>query len=142
MLKTILSISMLIVESLADKKKVPAYAKDKVISLGDISIYTQEGETPLHNVLTAIKEKENEGKASIPTSAKPDELYAYFAEILPDFDRDRVHPGDIKKIILWYNLLLDAGMTDFTAGMTDFTPEEVESTDETASEAATEKAEA
>ena len=149
MLKTILSISgrpglfrlvsrgknMLIVESLADKKKVPAYAKDKVISLGDISIYTQEGETPLHNVLTAIKEKENEGKASIPTSAKPDELYAYFAEILPNFDRDRVHPGDIKKIILWYNLLLDAGMTDFT-------PEEVESTDETASEAVTEKAEA
>ena len=73
MLKTILSISgkpglfklvshgknMLIVESLADKKRVPAYAKDKVISLGDIAIYTNEAEVPLHEVLTNVKNKEN-----------------------------------------------------------------------------------
>ncbi len=78
MLKTILSISgrpglfrlvshgknMLIVESLVDKKKVPAYAKDKVISLGDIAIYTNEGEVPLHDVLESVKNKENAAKAS------------------------------------------------------------------------------
>lgn len=105
---------MLIVESLADKKRIPAYAKDKVISLGDIAIYTNESEVPLHEVLTSIKEKEQGQKASIPTSAKPDELRAYFAEILPDFDRDRVYPSDIKKLIGWYNILISAGFTDFT----------------------------
>lgn len=128
MLKTILSISgrpglfrlvshgknMLIVESLADKKKVPAYAKDKVISLGDIAIYTNEGEVPLHEVLTSIKNKENAGKASVSTSAKPDELRAYMAEVLPEFDRERVYPSDIKKLVSWYNLLVEAGITEFS----------------------------
>ncbi len=128
MLKTILSISgkpglyklvshgknMLIVESLADNKRVPAYAKDKVISLGDIAIYTDEKEVPLHEVLKSIKEKENGQKASIGTSAKPEELRTYFAEILPNFDRERVYPSDIKKLIAWYNLLIGAGITDFT----------------------------
>lgn len=144
MLKTILSISgkpglfklvsrgknMLIVESLADKKRVPAYAKDKVISLGDIAIYTDDAEVPLYEVLTSVKNKENGEKASIPTSAKPDELRAYFAEILPNFDRDRVYPSDIKKLISWYNILIGAGITDFT-------PEEP-ATEESA-EAATEE---
>lgn len=144
MLKTILSISgkpglfklvsrgknMLIVESLADKKRVPAYAKDKVISLGDIAIYTDDAEVPLYEVLTSVKNKENGEKASIPTSAKPDELRAYFAEILPNFDRDRVYPSDIKKLISWYNILVGAGITDFT-------PEEP-ATEESA-EAATEE---
>lgn len=128
MLKTILSISgkpglfklvshgknMLIVESLADQKRVPAYAKDKVISLGDIAIYTDETEVPLHEVLTSVKNKENGGQASISPSAKPDELRTYFTEILPNFDRDRVYPSDIKKLISWYNLLISAGITDFT----------------------------
>lgn len=128
MLKTILSISgkpglfrlishgknMLIVESLVDKKRVPAYAKDKVISLGDIAMYTDADEVPLHQVLTNLKNKENGEKASISTSAKPDELRAYFAEVLPNFDRDRVYPSDIKKLINWYNLLIGAGITDFT----------------------------
>lgn len=128
MLKTILSISgrrglfrlvshgknMLIVESLEDGKKVPAYAKDKVISLGDIAIYTEGAEVPLHEVLTSIKNKENGAKASIPTTAKPDELRAYLAEVLPEFDRERVYPSDIKKLIGWYNILIEAGVTDFT----------------------------
>ena len=130
MLKTILSISgkpglfklvshgknMLIVESLADKKRVPAYAKDKVISLGDIAIYTNEAEVPLHEVLTNVKNKENGQQASVSTSAKPDELRAYFAEILPNFDRERVYPSDIKKLISWYNILIGAGI-DGRGGM-------------------------
>ena len=128
MLKTILSISgkpglyklvshgknMLIVESLSDKRKMPAYAKDKVISLGDIAIYTYETEVPLHEVLTNIKNKENGAEASVKTNATPEELRAYMAEILPNFDRELVHISDIKKLISWYNLLIKAGITEFT----------------------------
>ncbi|MBN2660213.1 MAG: DUF5606 domain-containing protein [Tannerellaceae bacterium] len=128
MLKTILSISgkpglfklvsqgknMLIVESLIDKKRVPAYAKDKVISLGDIAIYTDETEVPLHEVLTSVKNKENGNQASIDSAAKPEVLRAYMAEVLPNFDRERVYPSDIKKLISWYNMLIAAGITDFT----------------------------
>lgn len=122
MLKTILSISgkpglfklvssgknMVIVESLADKKKLPIYARDKVVSLGDISIYTDEDEVPLKEVLKTIKEKENGTKASTATNSKPEELKKFFEEILPTFDRDRVYPTDIKKIIGWYNILIEA----------------------------------
>ena len=129
MLRTILSISgkpglykltsraknMLIVESLIDKKKIPAHAEDKVISLGDIAIYTEDGETPLHEVLTSVKEKENGEVASInPTKASTDELRAYFAEVLPNFDRDRVYPSDIRKLLNWYNILIKAGINEFT----------------------------
>lgn len=128
MLKTILSISgkpglfkmisqgknMLIVESLVDKKRIPVYAKDKVISLGDIAIYAEEEEVPLHKVLTTIKEKENGAQLTlVPSTAKPQELHSYFAEILPDYDRDRVYNSDIKKLLTWYNLLIANEMTDF-----------------------------
>ena len=128
MLKTILSISgkpglyqlvshgknMLIVESLVDKKRVPAYAKDKVISLGDIAIYTEDEEVPLHEVLNSMKEKEAGKVASIvPSKASTEELRSYLAEVLPNFDRDRVYPSDIKKLIQWYNILIKAGITEF-----------------------------
>ena len=123
MLKTILSVSgkpglyklvssgknMVIVESLIDAKKMPIYARDKVVSLGDISIYTDEAEVPLKDVLVAIKTKENGAKASIQTNAKPEELKKYFEQVLPNFDKERVYPTDIKKIIGWYNLLINSG---------------------------------
>ncbi|MDU1890035.1 MAG: DUF5606 domain-containing protein [Dysgonomonas sp.] len=124
MLKTILSVSgkpglyklvsnsknMVIVESLIDSKKMPIHARDKVVSLGDISIYTDTEDAPLKDILISIKKKENGEKASINTSAKPEELKKYFAEILPDFDKERVYPTDIKKIISWYNILTNAGV--------------------------------
>ncbi|WP_165040419.1 DUF5606 domain-containing protein [Dysgonomonas sp. ZJ709] len=124
MLKTILSVSgkpglyklissgknMVIVESLVDSKKIPIHARDKVVSLGDISIYTNEAEAPLKDILVTIKQKENNAKASINTSAKPEELKKYFEEVLPNFDRDRVYPTDIKKIIGWYNILTNASI--------------------------------
>lgn len=136
MLKTVLSISgrpglfklvsrgknMLIVESLVDGKRIPAYAKDKVISLGDIAIYTNETEVPLHEVLTAVKNKGNGAKVAVPSDAK--ELRTYFAEVLPDFDRERVYPSDIKKLLTWYNILIGAGITDFA-------PEETPKEEET-----------
>ena len=129
MLKTILSITgkpglyrlvshaknMLIVESLADKRKVPAYAKDKVISLGYIAMYTSDEVVPLHEVFTNMKNKE-EGKpvAISPTKASSEELRSYLAEVLPNYDRERVYPSDIRKLIAWYNILINAGITEFT----------------------------
>jgi hypothetical protein len=124
MLKTILSVSgkpglyklissaknMVIVESLVDGKKMPIHARDKVVSLGDISIYTETADAPLKGILVSIKQKENGEKASINTNAKPEELKKYFLEILPDFDKDRVYPTDIKKIIGWYNILINANI--------------------------------
>lgn len=105
----------LIVETLDDKKKrMPAFGADKVISLADIAMYTEEGEVPLREVLTALKKKENGELAAFDyKKASREELGAYFAEILPDYDRDRVYPADIKKLISWYNLLVKAGLTDF-----------------------------
>lgn len=127
MLKTILSISgrpglfrlvnrgkgMLIVEDIATGKRTSAYARDKVISLGDISIYTDEGDTLLGLVLDTVKEK-NEGKAvDIKALGKDEDIREYFAEILPEYDRERVYTTDIKKLLSWYNLLVSAGITDF-----------------------------
>lgn len=147
MLKTILSISgkpglykmvsqgknLLIVESLVDKKRVPAYARDKVISLGDIAIYTNESETPLYEVFNSIKKKENGQKTSLELSkATPDDLRNYLAEILPEFDRERVYPSDIKRLIGWYNLLLNAGITDFDPQKSE--SEEISEENETAAE--------
>lgn len=130
MLKTILSIAgkpglyklvsqgrnMLIVESLSDKKRFPAYGNEKIISLGDIAMYTDAEDIPLSQVLTNVKNKENGQPASLdPKKASQDELKAYMAEVLPSFDRDRVHASDIKKLIAWYNLLIAAGITEFEA---------------------------
>ena len=105
MLKTILSISgkpglyklvsrgknMLIVEALADKKRFPAYGNEKIVSLGDIAIYTEEDDVPLSEVLTAMKKKEDGAVVALDLKkASSDELFAYLAEVLPGFDRDRV----------------------------------------------------
>lgn len=129
MLKTVLSISgkpglyklisqaknMLIVESIdAAKKRFPAYGNEKIISLADIAMYTADAEVPLRDVLASIKEKESGAAASLdPKKANPEQLREYLTTVLPDFDRDRVYPGDIKKLISWYNILVANGLTDF-----------------------------
>lgn len=124
MLKKIMSISgkpglyklvsnsknMIIVESLADNRKIPVYARDRVVSLGDISIYTNEDEVPLKDVMIAIKNKENSQKVSLETMTKPEQLHKYFEEVLPSYDKDRVYNHDIKKMISWYNLLIGANI--------------------------------
>ena len=106
--------NMLIVESLADKKRMPAYGTDKMISLGDIAMYTDDEDVPLQEVFLSIKKKENGQpiNTNIKT-ATPDELRQYMGEVLPTFDRDRVHLSDIKKLISWYNLLVANNLTDF-----------------------------
>ena len=105
----------LIVETLdAQKKRMPAFGADKVISLADIAMYTDEAEVPLRQVLKSIQEKENGQKVALDyRKASKEELSAFLAEVLPNYDRDRVYPTDMKKLIQRYNILVDAGMTDF-----------------------------
>lgn len=106
----------LIVESIDDKHlRMPAFSTDRVISLADIAMYTDEEEVPLADVLTNMKEKENGGVCSLDyKKASRDQLFEYFAEILPSFDRDRVHPSDVKKLIQWYDILIKNGLDDFS----------------------------
>lgn len=106
--------NMLIVESLIDKKRMPAYASDKVVSLGDVSMFTVGEDKPLPEILEAMKAKENGAEASVDPKSDSETLRTYFAEIVPDFDRERVYPTDIKKLIQWYNLLISTGNSDFT----------------------------
>ena len=127
MLKTILSISgrpglfklvnqgknMLIVESLMTGKRTPAYAHDKVISLGDIAIYTTEEDIPLNDVFEAIRVKNDGKQVDVKAIGGDNEIRAYFAEILPDFDDERVYTNDIKKVFSWYNQLVGAGFDSF-----------------------------
>ncbi len=106
--------NMLIVESLQTGKRQPAYAHEKIISLGDIAIFTDEDDVPLGEVLESIKKKENGGKVSLDIKkADSETLRAYLADVLPNFDRERVYVTDIKKLISWYNLLVETGNTDF-----------------------------
>ncbi len=107
--------NMLIVESLIDGKRIPAYTKDKVVSLGDIAIFSESTEIPLGQVLEIVKTKENGAVCSVDSKADNDKLRNYMAEILPDYDRDRVYPSDIRKLINWYNILINAQITDFIA---------------------------
>lgn len=128
MLKTILSISgrpglykllsnsknMIIVESLEDNKKVPVHARDRIVSLGDISIYTDTDEVSLKDVLIAIKTKENGKTIEVPPASQAKQISKYFGEVLPEYDKERVHISDMRKIYTWYNLLINAGI-DFDA---------------------------
>lgn len=105
--------NMLIVESLIDGKRIPAYTKDKVVSLGDIAIFTETTEVPLGQVLEALKTKESGAVCSIDPKADNDKLRKFMGEILPDYDRDRVYPSDIRKLLSWYNILINAQITEF-----------------------------
>ena len=99
-----------IVESLADGKRIPVYPQEKVVALSDVSIYTSDGDTPLREVMRQMKEKEKGGKASIGSKASGSELFAYLKEVLPDYSRESVYASDVKKIISWYNILIENGI--------------------------------
>ena len=96
-----------IVESLTDGKRLPVYVHEKVVALSDVSVYTNDGDTPLREELKKIKEKEKGGKASVGTKASGSELFAYMNEVLPDYSRESVYVSDVKKIISWYNILME-----------------------------------
>lgn len=107
----------LIVETIdASHKRVPAFATDRVTSLGDIAMYTDADEVALWKVLESVGQKEDSKECSLNyKKVSADELHAYFAEVLPNYDRDRVHDSDIKKLLQWYNILVKNGITDFKA---------------------------
>ncbi len=100
----------IIVESLIDKKRFPAYSSAKVSALEDVAIYTTTGETPLKEVLSKIFEKEQGRPAIDPKAATNDELKAYFSSVLPEYNSEKVYISDIKKVLLWYNILHQLNM--------------------------------
>jgi hypothetical protein len=106
------SKNSVIVESLADKKRMPIYATQRVHTLEAISVFCSNADVPLAEVFKKISEKENKG-AAIDHKADEPEIMKYFGEVLPEFDKERVHISDIRKMIQWYNILQKAGMTDF-----------------------------
>jgi hypothetical protein len=98
----------LIVESLADGKRMPAFASQKISALDDITMYTTEDDVPLSEVVKKIFEKEN-GGACINSNEEASKLHAYFAEVLPTYDKERVYNSDLKKLFSWYNILQGNG---------------------------------
>lgn len=109
------SKSGLIVEMLDEShKRTTAFATDRVTSLADIAMYTDEDDKPLGEIMAALRDMENGNKASINwRKASAKELQDYFARFVPNYDRDRVHNSDIKKLLQWYDILVSANITDF-----------------------------
>ena len=101
-------------ESLLDGKRISVSMRNNVSVLSEIAIYTLEEEMPLREVFQKIKEKEQGKKTSISHKSEKIQLEEYFFEVLPNYDEDRVYASDIKKIIQWYNILLDNGITEFS----------------------------
>lgn len=96
-----------IAESLIDGKRLTVGLRSNVSLLSEISIYTETGELKLFEVFAKIATKENNGSA-LDHKATNNDLMAYFGEVVPDFDRDRVYVSDIKKVLNWYNILQQA----------------------------------
>ena len=105
----------LIVEALdATHRRQPAFATDRITSLKDVAMYTDDDDVPLTTILDSMKKLENGQKASIDfKKASAQQLHDYFTKVLPNWDRDRVKNSHIQKLIQWYNILVEAGITDF-----------------------------
>lgn len=113
-----------VAESLLDGKKITVGLRNNVSILSEIAIYTLEEELPLRDVFQKIQVKEKGGKTSIPHKSEKIALEEYFFEVLPNYDEDRVYASDIRKVIQWYNLLHDNGITDFSSDDEDASSEE------------------
>jgi len=105
------SKSGLIVESLVDGRRIPAFSHERISSLEEISIFTETDDAPLKEVLTDIFKKED-GKKTISHKSSAKELKELLSSVLPDYDEDRVYVSDIKKMISWYNLLVEKNLID------------------------------
>lgn len=99
-----------IVEGLDDGKRFPAFSNDGVASLDNIAIFTETDEIPLQTVFQNIFKKEDGKKIEIPKDNNA--IKAYFAEILPEYDRDRVYVSNMKKVYHWYNILVEHNLVD------------------------------
>lgn len=105
----------LIVETVTSTPRRTALSpRDRITALNDITVYTTEGDTPLLDVFLSIRKKEGATQASIsPSKATDAEMRAYLTEVLPNYDTERVYVNDMRKMVRWYNLLIEAGITDF-----------------------------
>jgi hypothetical protein len=119
-----------IVESIVDQKRFPAYAKDRISTLGDISIYTTDEDVKLTDVLSSFHD-EYKGKECPSHKEDLSVLEGLLKKILPNYDKERVYKSDLRKIFQWYNILIKAGIT---------IKEEVEAPKEKAEEKSTKKA--
>ena len=101
-----------IVENLIDQKRTTIPATAKISMLEDIAVFTEDKDVSLREVFKKIQVKEN-GGATIHHKSSDADLKKYFKEVMPEYDKDRVYVSDIRKIALWYNLLLELGINEF-----------------------------
>lgn len=141
MLKEILSITgrpglfriisqgkgILVVEELGSGKRFPAHARDKVVSLGDIAMYTESGDTPLGEILDKVYAKYEGRPIDVKGLVASKGLRPAFEVIVEDYDRDRVYENDIKKLFTWYNILIANGFTEFAEKQVEKETEEAKS---------------
>ncbi len=116
------SKNSVVVESLLDGKRFPAFTQDRISSLEEISIFTSNEDKPLKEVFRSIHEKMGEKLDFEVKKLSNDQLKARFEEVVPDYDTEAVYPSDMKKVFSWYQLLMDKQMLDFS----DPEPEEEE----------------
>ena len=112
-----------IVESLIDGKRFPVFAHERISSLEEISIFTETDDVPLKDVFKKINEI-TEGKPTPDFKGNMNEMSGFFEEVLPDYDKDRVYKSDMKKVISWYNMLLEKELLDFSEEEEDIKEEE------------------
>lgn len=103
----------LIVEQLSTGKRLPVQQRDRVISLADVAMYTDGDDVQLSEVLASLGKVADSKPVDIKR-VEAEGLREFFATVLPNYDRDRVHISDIRKLLTWYNLLVEAGITDFS----------------------------
>lgn len=103
----------IVVESLIDSRRTMVNGATKVSALGDIAIFTDSEEVALSDILQAIFDQNQGATVEINAKSTPEELHSFMNQALPNYDRERVHNSDIKKVALWYNILVGAGMTTF-----------------------------
>lgn len=100
-----------VMESLVDHKRTPIFTLDRVSSLAEIAIYTYDGEISLADVFRNIYKKEDGGKC-MSHNEKGETIRAYFEEVLPNFEKERVYDSNIRKVLQWYNILKDNDLVD------------------------------
>ncbi len=109
------AVGRLIVESVIDGKCMPAFARDRMSSLEEISIFSTDDDRPLKEVFMMIHEKMGDKVDFDYKKASNDELRDKFAIVMPDYDEEAVYPSDMRKVFAWYQMLNDKGLLDFTA---------------------------
>lgn len=116
--------NMILVEDITSKKRFPVSARDKIVALADISMYTDAGDTPLGEILDRVYAHFEGKNIEVKKLQAGHKLADTFGEIIPDFDRNRVYDSDIRKLFNWFNLLLGAGFKEFANKNEEETTEE------------------